>query len=47
VEAWFEGQADAVEALVAWCRVGPRGAVVERVDVEEVEPRGVRGFEVR
>jgi acylphosphatase len=47
VEAWFEGDADAVEALVEWCRVGPRGASVDRVDVEEVEPRGVRGFDVR
>jgi acylphosphatase len=47
VEAWFEGEADAVEALVEWCRVGPRGASVERVDVEEVEPRGVGGFDVR
>lgn len=41
----FEG--DAVEDLVAWCRTGPRGARVERVDVTEVEPGGARGFEVR
>jgi acylphosphatase len=47
VEAWFEGDVDAVEALVEWCRRGPRGASVERVDVEEVEPRGVGGFDVR
>jgi acylphosphatase len=47
LEAWFEGDVDAVEALVEWCRVGPRSASVERVDVEEVKPRGVAGFEVR
>lgn len=41
----FEG--DAVEDLVAWCRTGPRGARVERVDVTEIEPSGARGFEVR
>jgi acylphosphatase len=47
VEAWFEGEPDAVEALVAWCGTGPPRASVERVDVEEAEPEGLDGFEVR
>ncbi|MEJ7796837.1 MAG: acylphosphatase [Nocardioides sp.] len=41
----FEG--DAVRDLVAWCHTGPRGARVDRVDVTEVEPSGLSGFEVR
>jgi acylphosphatase len=47
VEAHFEGDADAVEALVAFVREGPRGATVERVEARDVEPEGLAGFEVR
>jgi acylphosphatase len=46
VEAVFEGEPVAVEALVAWCRTGPRLADVESVDVAEEEPAGISGFEV-
>jgi acylphosphatase len=46
VEAVFEGKADDVEALVEFCRHGPRGAVVERVDVAEESPEGLGGFRV-
>ena len=47
VQAWFEGDADAVEAMVDWARSGPRKADVDRVDVDEVEPAGLDGFSVR
>jgi acylphosphatase len=47
VEAVFEGEDDAVEALVAFMRDGPRGAEVERVDVTDEEPEGLTGFDVR
>jgi acylphosphatase len=47
VEAWFEGPREGVEAMVEWCRRGPRGAVVEQAGVEEVEPRGLSGFDIR
>lgn len=47
VEAVFEGEPDAVEALVTFCRDGPRKADVERVDVEEEDPEGLSGFDVR
>jgi acylphosphatase len=47
VEAVFEGEADAVERLVAFSREGPRGAQVESVDVEEEEAEGLSGFAVR
>ena len=47
VEAVFEGARDAVEAALAFCREGPPGARVERVDVREEAPEGLGGFDVR
>jgi acylphosphatase len=47
VEAVFEGEADAVERLVAFSRKGPRGAQVESVEVTEEEPEGLSGYAVR
>ena len=46
VEAVFEGEPDAVEALVGFCREGPRGASVEDLEVREEEPEDLRRFEV-
>lgn len=47
VEAVFEGEPEAVERLVDFCREGPRGAEVERVEVTEEETEGLTGFDVR
>jgi acylphosphatase len=47
VEALFEGESDAVEAMVAFAREGPRGAHVERVDVHDAPPEGGGGFSIR
>jgi acylphosphatase len=47
VEAVFEGEPDTVESMLSFCREGPRGAVVERVEVIEEEPEGLRGFAIR
>jgi acylphosphatase len=47
VEAVFQGDEDAVERLVAFSRMGPRGAQVESVEVEEENPEDLRGFRVR
>lgn len=47
VEAVFEGEPDAVERLVSFCREGPRGARVEWVDVSAEEPEGLAGFAAR
>ena len=47
VEAVFEGEPEAVAQLVAFCREGPRGARVERVDVADEEPEGLTGFAIR
>lgn len=46
VEAVFEGDADAVDRLVDFCRKGPRGAVVETISVEEEPAEGLGGFRV-
>ena len=47
VEAVFEGDPDAVTAMVDWCSSGPRGADVESVDESTEEPEGLSGFEIR
>jgi acylphosphatase len=47
VQAVFEGESEAVERLVDYCRAGPRGAQVDRVDVVDEEPEGLSGFGVR
>src|SRR5438034_3960132 len=44
VEAVFEGDPAGVDALVDWCRTGPRWAQVENVEVVEEEPKGESQF---
>jgi acylphosphatase len=46
VEAALEGQREQVDLLLSWCRRGPSGAWVERVDVAWEDPRGEGGFAV-
>jgi acylphosphatase len=46
VEAVFEGDAEAVESMVSFCRHGPERAVVERVEEFEEEPEGLEGFRI-
>jgi acylphosphatase len=38
VEAAFEGEPEAVEQMVAWCRQGPPRAVVTGVEIKEESP---------
>lgn len=47
VEAVFEGDPGAVDALVDWCKRGPRGADVSSVDETSEEPEGLSGFGIR
>ena len=47
VEAVFEGDENAVDAMVEWCRSGPSRADVEDVEVSDEEPEGIDGFSVR
>ena len=44
VEAVLEGRAGDVERIVGFCRIGPRHASVERIDITEEEPEGLSGF---
>lgn len=46
VEAWLEGHAASVDALITWLRRGPSGACVEDVRVVEVTPRHPANFEI-
>ena len=46
VEAAFEGPSLAVEGMVEWCELGPRGAMVERVDLHEEELTSERSFRI-
>ncbi|MDQ4149312.1 MAG: acylphosphatase [Actinomycetota bacterium] len=47
VEAVFEGDKEAVESIVDWCRRGPPHAVVEKVEVEWGPPSRETDFEIR
>ena len=47
VEAVYEGPRDAIEALLAWTRLGPERALVTAVAVHDETPKGERGFSVR
>jgi acylphosphatase len=47
VEAWFEGPAPAVQAMVAWCRHGPRHAEVADVEAVADSPAGLEGFRIQ
>jgi acylphosphatase len=47
VEAVFEGEPAAVQAMVEWARRGSAQAYVAKLDVIEEEPRGEWGFSVR
>jgi len=47
VEAAFEGEEAAVEALAAWCAEGPPGAHVAGVERHEERPTGATGFSIQ
>lgn len=52
VELLIVGEGPAVDALVRWCRNGPRRAVVDDVEIREVQPQELAalpasGFEIR
>jgi acylphosphatase len=46
VEAVFEGDPDAVEAMVDLAGSGPESADVAKLEAGEEEPEGLSGFEV-
>lgn len=47
VEVVLEGDDDAVERVVRWCRAGTDWATVDSVDVSEETPEGLTGFSIR
>jgi acylphosphatase len=46
VEVIVEGEPDAVEAMIDWCRKGSDPANVTNIEVEEQEPQGEDRFHV-
>jgi len=46
VEAEFEGEPEAIERMLTWCREGPPHAHVDRMDVREDTLTGEQGFRV-
>lgn len=47
VEVWAEGEEQAVDELLDWCREGPGYGRVSRVEVSEATPDGHPDFRVR
>lgn len=48
VEALLQGEADAVRALVAWCKVGPPAArVTDVTETQEPPANDLVGFRIR
>jgi len=46
VYAEFEGEAEDVDAVIAWCHSGSPQSTVTGVDVTPLEPTGETGFSV-
>ena len=47
VEAWVEGEDEAVEAMRRWLEAGPAQARVTQAEVREGEAKGCTGFAIR
>jgi acylphosphatase len=47
VEAWVQGPAGAVDAMLAWLAEGPSPARVSGVESRPAEPRDYTGFRAR
>ena len=47
VEIHLEGESDAVERVIEWCREGPPLAHVSSVDVSDESPQGDTTFSIR
>jgi acylphosphatase len=46
-EAVFEGEQEAVDAMIAWARVGPAHTYVTSLEIVEEEPGGEDDFAIR
>ena len=47
VEAWFEGDPEALNGMLRWCQGGPLSAKVEAVNAEAVAATGFDDFKIR
>ena len=47
VEVVLEGDEDAVDRVLQWCREGTDWADVDSVEISDEEPEGVSGFAIR
>ena len=47
VEAVFEGEKEAVEEMLEWCKSGSPSAEVSKVEVKWESPENLSGFEVK
>lgn len=47
VEAVFEGEEAAIEAIIRWCHEGPPEAIVEQVSTSYEPPEGIQSFNIR
>lgn len=41
------GEVEKLKQLVAWCKVGPRNAIVEKLNCKEIPDREYSSFEIR
>lgn len=46
VEAWLEGEAESVAAVVDWLADGPKHATVTDQEVTEEQPQGYSSFDI-
>lgn len=42
-----EGEEQKILKLIDWCKEGPGAAIVNDVEYEQVDPKGVNGFEIK
>jgi len=47
VEAVFEGEEQAIEAMLKWCKTGPRMAIVQHLEVIPEPPEHLQGFQIK
>jgi acylphosphatase len=47
VELEAEGEENLLRVFVQWCHRGPRNAVVNEVESENVDPKNFNAFEIK
>jgi acylphosphatase len=47
VEAVFEGEKQAIEAMLKWCETGSRMAIVQHLEILSERPQHLQGFQIK